>query len=143
MKSILAGLALAVSLLIVTPSIRADDDTRTKVDLPEMMRTHMLANMRDHLLVVSELQAALAANELDRAADIAETRLGMSSLASHNAAHMAPYMPKSMQDIGTEMHHAASRFAITASEGDLAHALADLSKVTRQCVACHASFRVN
>jgi cytochrome c556 len=143
MKLTLARFALAVSSLAITTAVLAEDDTRTMVELPWMMKVHMLGNMRDHLLVVSEIQAALAANELDRAANIAETRLGMSSLASHNAAHMAPYMPKAMQDLGTEMHHAASRFAMTANEGDLAHALADLSKVTQQCVACHASFRVN
>ena len=32
------------------------------------------------------------------------------------AAHMAPYMPKPMQDIGTQMHRAASRFSRTAQE---------------------------
>lgn len=143
MKTTAKVLYLAGALLLVTQTGRAEGDTRTMVELPDMMRTHMLGNMHDHLQVVSEIQAALANNELDRAADMAESRLGMSSLASHNAAHMAPYMPKAMQEIGTEMHHAASRFAMTANEGDLARALADLSKVTEQCVACHASFRIN
>lgn len=143
MKITTKVLYLTGALLLVTQTGQAEDDARIMVELPDMMRTHMLGNMRDHLQVVSEVQAALAKNELGRAGDIAETRLGMSSLASHNAAHMAPYMPKAMQEIGTEMHHAASRFAMTASEGDLAHALADLGKVTEQCVACHASFRVN
>ncbi|MBI5751292.1 MAG: hypothetical protein HZA59_03975 [Hydrogenophilales bacterium] len=40
----------------------------------------------------------------------------MTSLASHGAAHMAQYMPKAMQDIGTDMHHAASRFTRTATK---------------------------
>ncbi len=143
MKPTLTTLFVAGSLLLMFQAGRAEDDTRSKVELPDMMKAHMLANMRDHLQVVSEIQSALAKSELDRAADIAETRLGMSSLASHNAAHMAPFMPKAMQQIGTEMHHAASRFAMTANEGDLTRALADLSKVTEQCVACHMGFRVN
>ncbi|MGC2166895.1 MAG: hypothetical protein WA632_12890 [Gallionella sp.] len=143
MKSTLKALYVAGLLLLLTQPSQAEDDTRTKVNLPDMMKTHMLGNMRDHLQVVSEIQSALAKSELDRAANIAETRLGMSSLASHNAAHMAPFMPKAMQAIGTEMHHAASRFAMTANEGDLDSALADLSKVTEQCVVCHMSFRVN
>jgi hypothetical protein len=86
---------------------------------------------------------ALAKGNLDKASDIAENRIGMSSLESHNAAHMAPFMPEGMQNIGTEMHHAASRFAMTASEGDLPRSLAALSKVTEQCVACHMTYRVN
>ncbi|MEK6664719.1 MAG: hypothetical protein AABY73_12730 [Pseudomonadota bacterium] len=120
----------------------AEKDARQKVKLPAQMRAHMLGNMRDHLQALSEIQAALAAKQLDRAADIAETRIGMTSLASHGAAHMAQYMPKGMQDIGTEMHHAASRFARTAQEGDGQKALENLAQVTQLCVACHAGYRV-
>ena len=107
------------------------------------MVTHMLGNMRDHLQALNEIQAALAKAEFDKAADIAEQRIGMSSLEAHHAAMMAPYMPKTMQQIGTEMHHAASRFALAAKEGDMQKSLDTLSKVTQQCVACHAGYRVN
>jgi len=40
------------------------------------------------------------------------------------------------------MHHAASRFAMTAKEGDLPKALEGLSKITEQCVACHTAYRL-
>ena len=121
----------------------ADADQRKLVKFPAPMRTHMLGNMRDHLTALHEIQGALAAGKLDQAADIAETRIGMSSLASHHAAQMAPYMPQPMQDIGTAMHHAASRFARSAHEGDLKKSLLDLSEITQQCVACHAAYRVH
>ena len=46
----------------------------------------------------------------------------------------------------TEMHRAASRFAVAtidaAVAGDVKPALAALSDVTRQCLACHSGFRV-
>lgn len=134
---------MPLALLAIPTAHAADENARAKVELPAMMKDHMLGNMRDHLAALQEVQAALARGELGKAGDIAESRIGMSSLASHNAAHMAPYMPKGMQDIGTAMHHAASRFAITAAEGDLPKALEALSGVTAQCVACHASYRVN
>ena len=148
MKKILQACILAGSLVFVAQSGAAEPDTKTgdtriKVDLPDMMKTHMLGNMRDHLQALSEIQAALAQGQLDKAGDIAESRIGMSSLVSHNAAHMAPFMPQGMQEIGTEMHHAPSRFAMVASEGDLPRALDALSKITAQCVACHMSYRVN
>jgi len=143
MKKILQTCVLAGSLVLVAQSGAADQDARTKVDLPDMMKTHMLGNMRDHLQALNEIQKALAQGQLDKAGDIAEARIGMSSLIAHDAAHMAPFMPKGMQDIGTEMHHAASRFAMTAAEGDLPRALDALSKVTEQCVACHMNYRVN
>jgi len=143
MKKTLQTFVLAVTLVFTGQSGAADQDTRTKVDLPDMMKTHMLGNMRDHLQALSDIQTALATGQLDKAADIAESRIGMSSLISHNAAHMAPFMPEGMQNIGTEMHHAASRFAMTANEGDLSKALQALSEVTAQCVACHMNYRVN
>lgn len=137
-------MSVAMSLLFALPVFAASDqDTRQMVKLPDMMKQHMLGNMRDHLLALHDIQVALAKGELDKAGDIAEQRIGMSSLASHNAAHMAPYMPKAMQDIGTEMHHSASRFALTAKEGDTLRALDSLSRVTQQCVACHAAYRLN
>jgi hypothetical protein len=134
---------LLVSLGLLLNAVgAAEEDARRPVKLPQMMKSHMLANMRDHLQSIHEIQAALGKGEFDRAADVAEARLGMSSLVAHNAAHMAPYMPKPMQEIGTEMHHAASRFALTAKEGDLARAVEDLAKVTQRCVACHAAYRI-
>jgi len=107
----------------------------------------MLSNMRDHLLAVTEIQRALGAADYQRAADIAEQRIGLSSLESHGASHMAPFMPKPMQDIGTRMHKAASQFALVAQEtgadGNLSRAVGALSKVTEQCVACHAAYRAH
>ncbi len=142
MKTAVKILALSAILLAAPIAQSAGEDGREAVTMPAMMKDHMLGNMRDHLLALHEIQTALAKGNLDKAGDIAETRIGMSSLVSHNAAHMAPYMPKAMQAVGTEMHHAASRFALTANEGDLPKALEGLAKVTEQCVACHAVYRL-
>jgi hypothetical protein len=125
----------------------AQADSRQLVNLPEPMRLHTITSMRDHLLALQEIDVALSRNEFDRAATIAEQRLGMSSLERHGAAHIAPFMPQGMQDIGTQMHRAASRFAVdaqTASVGnDIRPALAALGAVMQQCVACHAAYRLH
>lgn len=121
-------------------------DTRTLVQYPETLRINTLANMRDHLLSLQEIQAALASEQFDKAGEIAEQRLGMSSLKLHGAHEVAGYMPEAMRDIGAAMHRSASRFAVVANDatvsGDIKPALAALSKVTQSCVACHASFRL-
>ena len=145
MRYIILG-SMTILLLGLTVTQAAEDE-RQLVKLPDPMRDHMLGSMRDHLATINEIQAELAKGEYDKAADTAEQRLGMSSLTAHNASHMAPFMPKAMQEIGTEMHHAASRFSRTAQEvavdGNLAKALESLSQVTQQCVACHAAYRVH
>lgn len=121
-------------------------DARPLVQLPEQMRLHMLSNMRDHLLALQQIQGALANERFDEAAQIAEQRLGMTSLELHGAHDVAPYMPAPMRKIGSGMHRAASRFAIAAGDaaasGDVKPALAALANVTAQCVACHEGFRV-
>jgi hypothetical protein len=121
-------------------------DTRQLVRFPDAMRLHTIANMRDHLHTLEQINAALATNAFENAASIAEQRLGLSSLDAHGASHLAPYMPKPMQDMGTAMHRAASRFAVEAqnagASNDLRPALAALSAVLNQCVACHAAYRL-
>jgi hypothetical protein len=141
---ILSCMILAV---LAAPVVAGDEDNRQLVEFPAQMRRHMLSNMRDHLQSISEIQQALSSGHFDKAADIAESRLGMSSLAAHGASHMAKFMPDKMQTIGTEMHRSASRFAVIAQEsavaGDVKPALDGLAKITQNCVACHAAFRVH
>src|SRR5689334_8526229 len=86
-------------------------DTRVLVKFPPELIEHTLANMRDHLLALQEISDAFARGNNDVAAKIAEGRLGMTSLQLHGAHEVAKYMPQGMQDAGTAMHRAASRFA--------------------------------
>jgi hypothetical protein len=146
MRNALIILTLIGSSPCIPVAAQEASEPRQYVDLPDAMRAHMLRNMRDHLLVISEIQEALSAGAFDRAAEVAEQRIGMSSLAAHGASHMAPHLPEPMRQIGVQMHRAASQFAIVAQEasvdGDLARALGALNRITQQCVACHAAFRV-
>jgi len=128
------------SILSVTSA--ASGDTRVLVELPEMMQQHMLSNMRDHLAAINEILVYLASEDLDKAADTAEQRLGMSSLKSHGASHMANFMPEGMRQAGTTMHKAASRFALKAQEGDALVAYNSLNEVTSACVACHSGYKI-
>ena len=83
-------------------------DTRILVNFPPQLAEHTLANMRDHLLALQEINDALARGQNDKAAKIAEERLGMTSLQLHGAHEVAKYMPQGMQDAGTAMHRAAA-----------------------------------
>lgn len=124
-------------------------DARELVHLPAPMQEHMLGNMRDHLATLNEIIGDVADNKLDAAAKIAEQRLGMSSLSLHGAAHLAPYLPKPMQDIGTSMHHAASRLVIVLQDASITQtvdAMRDINRalheVTTACEACHSAYRL-
>lgn len=142
----------------------AGNDSRQLVDFPPDMRQHTLANMRDHLEALSEILGAMSAAQYAKASQIAKARLGMDSPSAAgckaeavtgapqlskpaNMDHqMAEFMPEAMRSIGLSMHQAASDFATEAAKagktGNPKPALTALSKVTQQCSACHASYRV-
>jgi len=142
MKNRLSQAVICLLLLITNSVSIAEEDTRELVQLPEMMQHHMMKNMRDHMKSINEILSSLANDDLDTAAQVAEQRLGMSSLESHNASHMAKFMPEGMRQAGTSMHKAASRFALKAQEGDLLAAYKQLPEITSACVACHAAYRI-
>jgi hypothetical protein len=136
-------LLLIVIGLYACGSFARDGDARQLVSLPQMMQQHMLANMRDHLAAIDDILQKLAAGQAEQAAETAETRLGMSALASHGASHMAKFMPEGMRNVGTRMHRAASRFALKAQEeDDTVPVYRALAEVTSACVACHAAYRI-
>jgi hypothetical protein len=122
------------------------DDTRVFVKFPASLVEHTLANMRDHLVALQEINEAMARGAFGAAGKIAEDRLGLSSLKRHGAHKVAKYMPQGMQDAGTAMHRAASRFALTAQEadvtGDYKSALRGLGDVMAACVGCHAGYKL-
>ncbi len=133
---------LVFALLASVMLLGAHSDQRQLVKLPEPMQAHMLSNMRDHLATLNGILNALAQDDFDHAASLAEQRLGMSSLELHGASHMAPFMPAPMRAIGTRMHRAASRFARKAREDDALAAYHMLKDVTAACVACHTAYRI-
>jgi len=124
-------------------------DKRELVRLPPMMQEHMLGNMRDHLESLNGIVGYVGDGKYDDAAKLAEQRLGMSSLGFHDAAHMAPFMPQPMQDLGTSMHRAASRLgivlqnaAVTPSVDSMQEVNRALAEVTAACTGCHAAYRI-
>lgn len=137
-------------------------DGRKPVHFPPEMRTQMLRNMRDHVETLNGVLGALASQDFDGASKIAVERLGLDSPSAAackpkpaNAAPssqgsmdemMALYMPEPMRAIGLAMHTSASEFSVVASRGATTHdtraAVEALSRVTQNCVACHAAYRL-
>lgn len=133
---------LSAIVFAMAASAQGESDPRIQLDLPAPMQTHLLANMRQHLVVIDQIIGMLASDELDKAAELAEAELGMSSLDKHGASHIAQYYPKQSAQFGTQMHKAASRFARVAQEGDALSAYKALGEITQNCVGCHATAKV-
>ena len=140
------------------------EDSRQLVNFPPEMQAFNLMNMRGHLAALSEILAALSDTQYAKAAAIADAKLGLNSPSAEGCKsggdtgapqmstppsmdqQMSTLMPEGMRDIGLAMHTAASAFAVEARKighsGSPKPAIAALSRVTQQCVACHSVYRV-
>ena len=118
-------------------------DTRQLVSMPDQARELMRKDMLDHLSSLNEIIGYLASNNLDAAADVAETKMGRSSMGKHRSTGMGPgrFMPLEMRNLGWGMHDAATEFSKIAKQGNLKSTYSALQKVTSSCVACHYSYR--
>ena len=70
-------LAVTVSLSVSAGEMK---DTRTLVKLPPDIEKKMLANMRDHIGALDDIIQDVKTGEYDKAQEVAESRLGWSSL---------------------------------------------------------------
>jgi len=123
--------------------ISSGGDARQLVSMPDQARELMRKDMLDHLSALNEIIGYLVSNDLDTAADVAETRMGRSSMGKHRGTGMGPgrFMPLEMRNLGWGMHDAATEFSKIAKKGDLKSAYSAFQKVTSSCVACHFSYR--
>lgn len=140
-KTLLFLAVIGVVGLYANSEANSSKDTRAVVAFPKELKEHTLTNMRHHLQAIDGILEALAKNDTDKAADIAEQQLGMSSLSLHGAHKASAYMPLAMRKAGMRLHHTASKFALIAPEGDNRKTFAALREVTLSCISCHAQFK--
>jgi hypothetical protein len=136
----LLTILLPVSAAEQTPGPAGQPDNRIVVELPDPIKQALRERMRRNLSDIQRIQKALADAEFNKAADVAEYSLGLSSLGPHNT-RQASYMPDAMRQMGNAMHGASSRVALAAQEEDTVKALGLLAEVTALCVGCHATYR--
>lgn len=118
-------------------------DYRLFVPMPEKGRELIRQDMLDNLSAMNEILGYLAANNLNAAADVAESRMGRSSMGidAGTGLGIGKLMPREMRKIGMSMRDAATEFAENAKKGDLPASYGSLQKITNTCVACHYSYR--
>jgi len=117
-------------------------DTRTELKMPEPMKVMHNGMMRQHLDTLSEITAALAANELEKTAEIAKVNLGWSDAQEKMCAMFGDMAgDEDFLSFGKAMHTKADDLADDARAGNRDKALTDLSQLIKKCNACHEKFR--
>lgn len=117
-------------------------DTRTELRLPPPMKVKQKAMMREHLDSLSEITAALAADDLDKASTVAKDKLGWNFEEERKCEQVA--MMSGEDDfltLGKAMHTEADALADAARFGDRDKALEHLASLMKSCNACHQRYR--
>lgn len=143
---------LACGLAILGPySVTAGEmeDARTMIELPDNIEHKMLVNMRDHIAALDDIIQAVEAGKFEKAEEIAESRLGWSSLVRRGDQEVADHWVKPMQKMADQMYRSASNFVIVAQNASVEDSkegyqkvLAALGDVTSACRSCHEAYRV-
>ena len=104
-----------------------------------MMANHQKQNMRDHLVAVQEIVAALATDDLAAVAT-AVGRIGLTESMGQMCEHMGAAAP-GFTDQALAFHRTADRIAVAARAGDRALVLTELGATLAACTGCHATWK--
>lgn len=117
-------------------------DTRTELKLPEPMKVMQKRMMREHMATLSEITAALATNDLNRAAEVAKSKLGWNPAEEKRCSTIEQVTgEKDFLGYGKAVHMKADELSEAAKAGKRDIALATLSELINNCNACHNRFR--
>ncbi len=114
-------------------------DKRTPVPLLPMMADHQKRNMRDHLLAVQQIVAAVAVDDF-AGIEQAASRIGFSEPMGQMCEHMGTGAP-GFTELALAFHHQADRITVAARAGDKVGVLAELGTTLQACTGCHEQWK--
>jgi cytochrome c556 len=144
-------LAVAVLMMALAPSrpSDADDqahemppatmDRRMPLPLLAMMAEHQKQNMREHLMAVQGIVAALGRDDMDGVAKAAG-RIGYSESMRQMCEHMGAAAP-GFTERALDFHRTADTIGEAARREDRPAVLTALDRTLQACVGCHAAYR--
>jgi cytochrome c556 len=136
----LAPEAVATAELLPSAAETLDRmDTRTPVPMASAMANHQKENMRDHLLAVQEIVAALASDDFG-AVERAAARIGFTEQREQMCTHMGAAAP-GFTEQALAFHHAADRIAVAARDRDRGRVLGELGATLETCTSCHSAWK--
>jgi len=114
-------------------------DARSPVPLLPMMANHQKQNMREHLVAVQAIVAALATEDYP-AIEKAAGRIGFSEQMGQMCTHMGAGAP-GFTEQALAFHHTADRITAAAKARDRSRVLTEFAATLQACTACHALWK--
>jgi hypothetical protein len=132
--------AVAQQTTTTTPTEQlAAMDGRKPVPLLPMMANHQKQNMRDHLVSIQEIIAALAVRDF-AGVEKAAARIGSSPQTEMMCSHMGAGAP-GFTEQGMLFHRTADQIGEAAKRGDVGATMQAVSNTLKTCTTCHATYQ--
>ena len=139
-KMLLALLLWPLAVLAQAPALQAVEDGRFNLRLTPAEQADFLAEMRVMLGSVQGVVQGIA--ESDRAAIEKSARISGNRMARATPASIRAKLPPAFQELGAPTHMMFEELAVRAATDDMDQLAAHLGQTLRQCMACHATFKV-
>jgi len=143
----ISGLLLAALLVmgykfIVVGSVAPASDGREALLLEAGERDLILSEMRVFLASVQAITDGLSNKEMGKVVDAART-VGAAAQKGVPSS-LVGKLPLSFKKLGFDTHRKFDQLALDAEQlGDPEHTLKQLAELMNNCVACHASYRMD
>jgi hypothetical protein len=143
---LMVGVSFAVDPSPVQETMKQEkskSDGRTELKLPAHFKVMQQAMMRQHMDTVSDIIAALGSNDLNKAADLAQSGLSRSEAEKERCSMVEKITgDKNFVQIGKEMQRKADELADAARGGSRDKAFTALAELFTTCNDCHKRFLV-
>ncbi len=124
------------------PASVAFKETRTVITLSAEERAIVLQEMRQFLHSTQQIVAGLAEDDMNAVTDGA--RLSGRSAQQRAPQSLAAKLPDAFKTLGADTHRRFDAMALDADQfGDTEHALSQLNRLLKNCVSCHAIYRIS
>ena len=132
-------------ILVVTGMVHSSEDSadkRSTIYLDDEERTIVLEEMRTFLSTLQKITQGIVADDMAQVSHAAKT---MGNDASGGVSLSLIFkLPLSFKLLAADTHQKFDEIAIDAdSLADKEHALEQISVLMKNCVACHATYRID
>ena len=117
-------------------------DGRTEIILNDNERNLVLTEMRAFLVSVQQINQGIADNNMELVVEHAR-KSGKAATGSMPGT-LVGKLPLTFKKLGGDTHAKFDQLAMDAEDlGDRDHTLEQLSTLMKNCVACHAAYRIS
>jgi len=127
---------------IVQGSVEQATDGRLAVQMEAGERNFVLAEMRTFLESVQQITQGISENNMDI---ISKAARKVGNAAQQQApGPLIAKLPLEFKKLGFDTHSKFTQLALDAEQlGDKQHTLTQLSELMQNCVACHATYKID